>query len=58
MQILNLRIQQQSGLKGSIVNVSTNLNKINTLLPRTDINELTVIVTLNRKLCYDHTHLN
>lgn len=36
-QLVKLRIHRQAGLKGSVVNVPTNLNKISTLLPRTDI---------------------
>lgn len=57
MHIEKLRIQQQSGLKGSVVNVPTNLNKISTVLPRTDIDEHTVIVNLKRKLSFDHAWL-
>lgn len=57
MQIVKLRIQQQAGLKGSVMNVPTNLNKVTTLLPRSDVQGHTVVVHLKRKLCHDHAYL-
>ena len=33
------RIQHQEGLKGSVVNVPTNLNQVTRVLPRSDLDE-------------------
>ena len=52
MQIVKVRIQQQAGLKGSVVNLPTNLNKVTSVLPRSDLDEHAVIVRLKRKLCF------
>ena len=57
MQLVKLRIQQQAGLKGSVVNVPSNINKITTLLPRSDLLEHTIIVNLKRKLSYNHAYI-
>ena len=50
-------MQQQVGLKGSVVDVSTNLHKVTSVLFRSDLDEHAIIVRVKRKLCFPRAYL-
>ena len=56
MQLVRLRIQQQWKIKGSVLNVPNRLDKVATILPRTNVGMHTMLINFKRRMGDSHNY--